>query len=718
MDAANRPVPQPHLRLLPPEAIVSQEEVDRLRHALEMTRSYYATYYSAFRFRLAERLFQLLKRLPFAVPSLSFGVHQVQRVLAWWPRWRRSVLPAAFLDRLLFFDPPMHWLFKAEIRNALKDYLLQELHELRRKPIDPDVSKWFQRYRPSRSRLARFRSRKWPSYTPVFSVVVRVCDVPAACLAETLRSVREQVYWAWEALCIVEEKIAEPVRQTLQSFAAAQDRFRVIGHAPGGAEGFRRALAEARGDYICLLDAGDALEPQTLYRLADAALDTRPDLLYSDSVSTGLDLDEIRQVHARPDFSYDYCLSYPYISHLLALRTCRLQEIEDCGSWGRMGQEQELLFRVLECSRTVVHIPELLYLRRLSCLRAASGTPQIPLEPVRDHLRRLGLAADVSVGTSGWRDVRFERRGGRVAVIIPTHNRHDLLRRCLETVLATTAHELLDICVIDHRSDEPETKAYLRQIADRCLVLPYEEPFNYSRMMNHAVARLVGSPAYYLFLNNDIEPSAPGWLEHMLGHAQRSDVGIVGPLLLYPSGLVQHAGAVVGLHYAADHSPKSNDAEALEPVSRAVTHLPLATRDVSAVTGACMLMRSEVFHQVGGFDGRLAVGFGDTDLCLRVRARGYKVLFDAGAVLLHHESATRGRHDPHPLDTQFFRARYLQFILCGDPFYSPLLSRARGHELNPHARAPGHLNVPTVPLVLPEREGLTTLQFNLRREAV
>lgn len=665
--------------------------------------SCHGTDHGAVRLGPIDRCVYIAKRLGFLFPRLSLGVRALEFICRWWGNRRIKALPAVWLNRLLTFDPPMYWLAKSEIRRALKDYLLQELHELSRKPHPFDLAAWFRRYQPSRDRLARFRSRTWPSYAPTFAIVVRIGHVSPAFLADTLSSLTNQVYSAWQAIFVTEGYVSPEVESILTSFTPHPNRSHSTVLVQGSsASDFPTVLAGDNVDYVCLLDAGDVLEPQALYRLADVAIDSRPDLIYSDSVTTGMDLADIRRVQARPDFSYDYFLSHPYISHLFALRTSTLGEIGEFSNWGRVGREEELLLRFLEKARTVTHIPEILYRRRLSTPAPENASHESRLTPVVEHLRRLGCSAVVTSGHhSGCRDVRFPvRETGKIAVIIPTRNRHDLLQRCLETVLATTPRASLSIYVIDHESADPATVAYLRQIANWCHILPYEGPFNFSRMMNGAVSRIQESVSYYLFLNNDIEATASGWLHHMLGHAQRDEVGLVGPLLIYPDGKIQHAGAVVGLYYGSDHSPKDQHLVSTS-TNLAGTVPPIATRELSAVTGACMLVRADVFHEVGGFDEQFAVEFGDTDLCMRVRARGYKVLLDAEAVLVHHESATRGRHNPHPLDAQLFRARYLQFILTGDPFYSPLLSRSRGHLLNPYARAPENSRAHRVAVVLP-----------------
>lgn len=565
-------------------------------------------------------------------------------------------------------DPASHWLFNSVIPAQLRDALAEELRADPGEADTTDLSQWFHDYRPDPPLLETFRSRHWPAYAPVFTIILRPGNTPEEWRRDSLRSVAEQTYPHWELLC------------------------------PETADLAGAGLETARGDYVCWLDVGDALEPQALHRFAEAVLEHGPDLLYSDAVRTGPDLDEVLAVEAHPQFSYERYLTHAYFSHLTAVRTALLRRARPMN---RMGDA--LILRVLEQAGVVGHVPDLLYRQR--CPSPDSDRA----ERVREHLQRVGCTAEVAAtGHPACVDVRYALQGKpHVAVIIPTKNRVELLRRCIETVEATTVPGLASLHVVDHESDDPATRSYLDGLRGRHPVIPYQGHFNFSRINNHAV-RQAGACTHYLFLNNDIEALRPGWLEHMLGLGQRPDVGVVGALLLYPDRRVQHAGLRLGMYFGAGH------VEHLEPVyGPDGSRLPgrdcslIATRELSAVTGACLLISAPLFHALGGFDDRFAVGFGDIDLCLRARARGFKVVLDAQAVLLHHESATRGKGttDPHPHDTQLFRTRYLEPILAGDPFFSPFLTRTGSRGLNPSARSREHVSARVVPVVLPWLDG-------------
>ena len=230
--------------------------------------------------------------------------------------------------------------------------------------------------------------------------------------------------------------------------------------------------------------------------------------------------------------------------------------------------------------------------------------------------------------------------------------------------------------LIDHDSDDPVSLAYFASLRSRVRLLRYSGPFNFGAINNWAVSQLDGSHSHYLFCNNDIESIESGWLGRMLELGQRPDVGVVGAKLFYPDRrTIQHAGVVVACCGVAENLARFRQTSESEVDTGYVGSL-ICNREVSAVTAACMLVRRDVFEAIGGFDEAIAVGYGDVDLCLRAGERGYRVLFCAHAVLLHHESFTRGRspEDPHPQDSARFTERWQGLFATGDRYFNPNLS--------------------------------------------
>ena len=269
-----------------------------------------------------------------------------------------------------------------------------------------------------------------------------------------------------------------------------------------------------------------------------------------------------------------------------------------------------------------------------------------------------------------------------ISLIVPTHNHGALLRSCVETLTEQTDYPNRELIIVDHDSDDTETLELLDQLASKpdVEILRFSGPFNYSAINNYAVRRARGQ--LLGLLNNDLEVLSPTWLSEMVGLALQADVGAVGAKLLYPDLTVQHGGILLGGGSRRD------------PVAGHLFHrLPrnhpgycgraLAIQEVSAVTGACLVMRREVFEQVEGFDEvHLPVAFNDVDLCLRIREVGLRILWTPRAELIHHESASRGSDlaaDALPRFTdevRFMRRRWSAELEL-DPFYNPNLDPAR-----------------------------------------
>jgi GT2 family glycosyltransferase/glycosyltransferase involved in cell wall biosynthesis len=519
---------------------------------------------------------------------------------------------------------------------------------------------------------------------PRVAVIVPTYDTNEAMLREMLQSVRSQLYPEWE-LCIADDGSTKPhVRRVLEEYASKDRRIHLhFGENRGVSHASNRALEMVTANFVVLLDHDDVLEEQALFRVAESILEDQPDMVYSDEVLVALDATVVRRFAYRPAFSKEYLRSHPYIVHLVGFRTQLLRSIGGFDESLRISQDYDLILRVAEKARTIVHIPEILYQWRL---HAGSAGRQRMDEVMRTskavlqrHLERSGETGTVHDGSSfNLFDVRYPLDPAlRVAIIIPTKNHGDLLRQCIDSIRSTVKGVAYDIVVVDHESDDRETVEYLASIAASGIkVLRYEGIFNFSAINNWAVGQLAGPYSHYLFCNNDIEAREEGWLERMLELGQQPAIGIVGAKLLYPDGkTIQHGGVCVGAYGAAEHYGKRLRYPG-DPVEAGFGELLQMNHEVAAVTAACMLIRQEAFREVGGFDEAILVGFGDVDLCLRIGAKGYRILFCPHAQLLHHESYTRGSSssDPHPADSALYRFKWRELLQAGDPYYSPGLS--------------------------------------------
>lgn len=521
---------------------------------------------------------------------------------------------------------------------------------------------------------------------PLISILMPTYNTPEKVLRQAVDSVLAQLYPYWE-LCIADDASTKPhIRRILKEYADLDGRIKVrfAETNAGVSTATNLALEIATGQFVALLDHDDVLEKQALFRIAESVLSDDPDMIYSDEAILSEDGQEvINHVH-RPAFSPEYLRACPYIVHLVAFRTTLLRQIAGLDVSLPISQDYDLILRASEQAKTIVHIPEILYLWRLrkrsSGHKHKSEVMQTSRAVLSRHLERCGQPGIVQEGVLfNYFDVRYPLQSDlKVAIIIPTKNHWALVRQCIESIVRTVKGISYDIILVDHASDDESSLAYFEQLKSKFQVLRYEGVFNFSAINNWAISHLQGEFTHYLFCNNDIEAVEDGWLEKMLELCQKSDVGIVGAKLLYPDRkMIQHAGVCVGMYGIAEHYGKFMETVLPDGELHPGYHGTLiASREMSAVTAACALMRRDAFERVGGYEENLAVGFGDVDLCLKTRAAGYRILFCAGAVVIHHESYTRGksRVDPHPDDSAYFAKKWRSLLDQCDPFYNPNLT--------------------------------------------
>lgn len=518
------------------------------------------------------------------------------------------------------------------------------------------------------------------------SIILPTYNTPGALLKATLQSVKAQLYPHWE-LCIVDDCSTEPhVRAILEAFSDREPRVKL--HLATENQGVSRvsnlAIAMATGPFTVFLDHDDLLEPQAIFRVAQAVIHDDPDMVYSDEIMISADGKKMLYHAHRPAFSPEYLRGHPYIVHLAGFRTQLLRDMGGFDENLRISQDYDLILRASERARTIVHLPEILYQWRVvptsSGHDKASEVMDTSTRILQNHLDRSGIQGTMRSGAGfNFFETRHPLREGlRTAIIIPTKNHGDLVRQCVDSIRATVQVAAYDIVVIDHASTDPASVAYFESLKGQphTRVLRYEGPFNFSTINNWAIAQLEEGYTHYLLCNNDIEALDPGWLEKMLELAQDPSVGIVGAELLYPDHRsIQHAGVCVGAFGIAEHYGKFLEVDRHKPDIRYLGRLAIP-HEVSAVTAACLLIRKDAFDAVNGMDESLAVGFGDVDLCLRVLQKGWRILQCPPAILIHHESYTRGKsigEDPHPEDSAGFVARWKEFLALGDPYHNPCL---------------------------------------------
>ncbi len=556
-------------------------------------------------------------------------------------------------------------------------------------PSASAYKKWYAHHRCKAEDLEQQRReiQEWPE-TPLVSLAIPCYNSPSHWLDALLASIHRQSYPDWECILVDDASSRSEHLAVIDRWRGQDSRFRLIQHdhnqGVGGAS--QTGLEAARGEYFAVVDHDDLLEPDALYEVAKTIREHHPDVMYSDEMLVRNN-GRIIRCEFRPQFSYHFLLSHPYIVHLTAFRRDLLLQVGGFDQSLQVSQDYDLLLRVAAVTHDFRHIPKVLYQWRIH--PASTGHQQMArvtensLAALNRHLRLAGLAEDEALAVAGlsfnFFRIRYKIEPATVSIIIPTRDRVDLLRMCVESLLGRTrlpAGVALELIVANNGSSQPDTLAYFAELEKQGhRVVDAPGSFNFSRINNIAAARAQGE--FLLFLNNDIEIVEPDWLEAMLEPMIWDNVGVVGAKLLYPDiGLIQHAGVVIGFNGIAAHDHQFYSEYENGRLAPGHHHALLAVRECMAVTAACMLIRREAFDKVGGFDTDLQVGFGDTDLCLRLRQAGYLCLFTPYARLIHHESATRGYDavDTHPTDTQLFKERWAEQLVAGDPYYNPNLS--------------------------------------------
>jgi len=514
---------------------------------------------------------------------------------------------------------------------------------------------------------------------PQLSVVMPVYNPPLDLLAAAVDSVREQVYADWE-LCIADDASTDSgVRDYLAQLAALEPRVRVHLRERNGniSAATNSAAGIATGEFLVLLDQDDLLTPDALAEIALCAA-ARPDadIVYSDD-------DKIEATGRRfapqfkPDWSPELLLGYMYFSHVFAVRRELYTRVGGMRLGFEGSQDYDFALRATEQARAIVHVPQMLYhWRVLPGSTAASGAAkphsfEAGRRAVQEALDRRAIAGTArqpewarkaAVGIFG---IEFPDDGPKVSIVIPTRNGLSILRRCIDSLRATT-YRNYDVVIIDNESDDAATLDYLQSLPHRVerIANPHGR-FNFAFINNRAAERVDGE--FVLFLNNDTEVIEPRWLSQMVGYARFAGVGAVGARLLFPDNRIQHAGIVHG-YYRGLAGPAFKLAPAWD---NGYLSYARVARDYCAVTAACLLTPRRLFLDLGGFDEvQFEVAYNDVDYCYRLGARGLRSVYCADAELYHHEGHSRGFFD-RPQEIATFRRKYSG---KHDPYYSPHLS--------------------------------------------
>jgi GT2 family glycosyltransferase len=529
--------------------------------------------------------------------------------------------------------------------------------------LDAEYERWIGDFEASERTADRRRSAEF-HFRPKISIVAAQRASDPDLPARTVESVLAQSYEGWE-LCV------EPGGQDSAALRDPRIRVRNSGERTGTLK-WGPVLDFVTGDYIAVLEPGSVLASDALLHVVDC-LQTQPapDIVYTDEDV----MDESgrrRQVFFKPDWSPDLILSMNYVGGFLVFRRQLALEAGDSCASIPLASTYEMFLRLASRAAGIRHVPRVLCHRSPATSRQDADADR---RAVDNHLQTAcpGAFTEADPASGRWR-VRYPvPKDARVSILIPSGGKTDLLDANLKD-LASTDYEPFDILVIDNSRDlaverlvneHGKGKRAIRYLNWR------NRPFNFAAICNAGAAQC-NSP-FLLFLNDDIRAAAPGWLQAMVELGARPEVGAVGARLLFPDGRIQHAGIALGLYGHSGHVFKG-----LEGDRGHYFGLDRAIRNVSAVTGACLLVKTDVFRQVGGFDeDHYPVDFNDVDLCLRIGAAGYRVLYSPYAELCHLESISKQFVHRIPARAEVERFQHAwSGAISNDPFYNPNLTRS------------------------------------------
>ena len=524
---------------------------------------------------------------------------------------------------------------------------------------------------------------------PKFSVIMPVYNVEAKWLEKAIQSVLNQIYPNWE-LCIADDASPQPhIKPLLTRYRKLDPRIKVVFRPENGniVAASNSALELATGDYIALLDHDDELAIDALFENAKL-INQHPDadFIYSDEDKIDTQGNRLDPFF-KPDWSPDYFHACMYTCHLGVYRTRLIYDIGGFRAGYDGSQDYDLVLRVVQKTRNIFHIPKILYHWRIIPASVTAGEQAKPWAYIA---ARKALEASLAVSPyPGW--VEETPRAGfwrvrrqiigqpLVSIIIPSAGKVadtpkgplNVLENCVDSIQRLSTYRNFEIIVVDGYDIPAPTLEVLTNASaatsSTLHLVRCAEPFNFSQRINLGAARAEGQ--FLLFLNDDTEIITPDWLESLLEFAQQTEIGAVGAKLFFPDGRIQHTGVMV-LEGNAGHAYHGFDGD-----HPGYFCSNMVNRNYLAVTAACLMMRREVFQQLGGMDEQFPLNYNDVDLCLKAHQQGYRNVVTPYAQLTHYESASR-EAGLRPKEWETLNHKWGDYLkaLGKDPYYNPNLS--------------------------------------------
>lgn len=578
----------------------------------------------------------------------------------------------------------------ATLEPQLYETLLAKRHEEALDAThDTRYPQWLDRHRADDAVIKEQRNAFLKS-KPLISIVTPLFRTPLKFFREMASSVLEQTYGNFELILVNADPDNDDLAKAIKNLANRDDRVKEVrleknlGISLNSAQG----IAAAQGDYIAFLDHDDLLEPNALFEYASAInVNENIDLLYCDEDKLFPD-GTYGDPYFKPDFSPHLLREVNYVCHLLMVRNNLLARLAPADPIFDGAQDHRMILQAVEKGARIHHVPSVLYHWRISENSTASGTGEKPYADkagklaIEEHLQAMAIPGKAHHTEEACRyHIEYHVTGKPlVSIIIPNKDNAEVLDTCLSSILDKSTYDHFEIIVVENNSTEASTFDYYENAKrrdPRIKIATWKHEFNFSKLINFGAQHARGE--FLLLLNNDTEVISPFWIESMLGISQEPTVGAVGAKLYYRDGTIQHAGVYVQ-GTGAGHLNSSLDRN-----EKGYYHTASSTREVSAVTAACVLTKRKAFEEVGGFSEEFAVAFNDVDFCLKLRAKGYSIVFAPEAELYHYESLSRGYETTVAKQMRFHReasllnATWPEYFVIGDPYMNRNLHPSCGY---------------------------------------
>lgn len=545
---------------------------------------------------------------------------------------------------------------------------------------------WISNNEPSNELLEKQKNYKFEK-KPKISIVVPMYNTNETFFKELIDCLKEQTYNNFE-ICLADG--SEEENSNLKQYIN-DDRvkYKFLNSNKGISENTNEAIKMATGDYIGFLDHDDLLSKDALFEVVKTINDkNEPDFIYSDEDKIDENYERF-EPYFKPDFSPETLECNNYITHFVVVKKSLLNEVGLLNSKFNGAQDFDFVLRTTEKANQIVHISKILYhwrVHKSSTANVADSKPyayEAGVEVIKSHLKRTNKKGKVEFGQEvpGIYKIEYEVKGNpKVSILIPNKDHIELLKQCINSILKLTTYDNYEIVIIENNSEKEETFKYYTEISknDKVRVIDYtktlkkNEPreFNYSKIINFGVKKVNGD--FILQLNNDTKLLTPNWLELFIGYAQEKEIGAVGAKLYYEDKTLQHAGIIIGLSGIAGNALVN-----LPFGKHAYFGREAATRNVSAVTGACLFARRELYNEVGYMEEeKFKVAFNDVDFCLKLLQKGYRIVYNPYIELIHYESKTRGYEYSKKQEERFekeannFKEKWKEVLEKGDPYYN------------------------------------------------